>query len=150
MKAGQRLRQTRRRAPLQQQETNVQLPLNLEHLELGLRQAMLEMQTNSRVGTLTAVRTVIDFIHSIPGFGQQNLTTPMLILLMALHDLDAGLVVPNARPRRREATIRKVVKSYAAAYVVRYASSMSASARPVPSLRRRVCGSLIPPDRNML
>ena len=93
------------------------MPLNLEHLELGLRQAMLEMQTNSRVGTLTAVRTVIDFIHSIPGFGQQNLTTPMLILLMALHDLDAGLVVPNARPRRREATIRKVVKSYAAAYV---------------------------------
>ena len=122
MKAGQRLRQTRRRAPLQQQETNVQLPLNLE-LELGLRQAMLEMQTNSRVGTLTAVRTVIDFIDSIPGFGQQNLTTPMLILLMALHDLDAGLVVPmlkpepHARPRRREATIRKVVKSYAAAYV---------------------------------
>jgi len=84
---------------------------------------MLEMQTNSRVGTLTAVRTVIDFIDSIPGFGQQNLTTPMLILLMALHDLDAGLVVPmlkpepHARPRRREATIRKVVKSYAAAYV---------------------------------
>jgi hypothetical protein len=33
---------------------------------------------------------------------------------------------------------------------IRYASSMSASARPVPSLRRRVCGSLIPPDRNML
>jgi len=123
MKAGQRLRQTRRRAPLQQQETNVQLPPNLEQLEVGLRQAMLEMQTNSRVGTLTAVRIVIDFIDSIPGFGQQNLTTPMLILLMALHDLDAGLVVPmlkpepHARPRRREATIRKVVKSYAAAYV---------------------------------
>jgi hypothetical protein len=123
MKGGQRLRRTRKRRPPQQQETNARLPLNLQELELGLKQAMLEMQTNSRAGTLTAVRTVINFIASIPEFRKQNLTTPMLILLMALHDLDAGLVVTmlkrdsNPCPRRQEATIRKLVKSYVAAYV---------------------------------
>ena len=123
VKAGQRLRRTRKRAPLQQHGTNAQLPLNLQQLELGLKQAMLELQTNSRVGTLTAVRTIIDFIGSVPKLRTQNLKTPMVVLLMALHDLDAGFVVPMLKrepqpsPRRQESTIRKLVKSYVAAYV---------------------------------
>ena len=124
---------------------NAQLPINLQQLELGLKQAMLELQTDSRVGTLTAIRTVIDFIGSIPSFRKQNLTMPMLILLMALHDLDAGLVVamlkPKSRPgrRRREATIRKLAKSYVAAYVdtlSKFVSVREASALIARELKR--------------
>jgi hypothetical protein len=87
-------------------------------LEQNLTDSRGEMRSDGRKGVTSAIRAIIDFIHSIPRWESMNLALPMVSLLAALHDLDLGRVAPMLRPtegfdnRKPDASLRKIQRAY--------------------------------------
>lgn len=129
----------------------------LSRLELGLRQACWRCKRTAGSGHLRPSEPLSISSTQSQGSGSRIsrhqcsfFLWPCIILtpvwLYQCSSLNPTLGAAGAKRR-----YGKVVKSYAAAYVDTLCQfDVSVREGQYPSLRRRVCGSLIPPDRNML
>jgi hypothetical protein len=92
-------------------------------LEDQLILAKGDMKENSRRAAYTALKAVIDFISSIPGFDDKGLANPLTMLRMALLDLGSGtippLLTPSSKVKNRPKSLvsHKFRKAYAIASV---------------------------------
>ena len=119
---------------------------NLELLESGLSQALVELGDNSRQAAVTVLETFLKFIDTVPEWNQKNLHVPIWTFLAALKDLDNGRVGsmlspnPTVHNRKPDALVRQVIRAYAVACVnilVRLGFSVTEACRIVAQQLKR-------------
>jgi hypothetical protein len=110
---------------MSREENISQILTSVWRLEDQLCLAKGDMKQDSRRAAYTALKAVIDFISSIPGFDDKGLANPLTMLRMALLDLQSGTIPPLLTPsskvmnRPKSLVSHKFRKAYAIASVDR-------------------------------